>query len=183
MRFLVIVGFGAALNLATADLSTAYAGSGGVETAGQAVAVAIPIAAGGISLFKSDYDGILQLSVSTIASYGTAIGLKSIIRERRPDGSDYRSFPSESTSGAFAGATYLQRRYGWTYGLPAFALASFVGYSRVASDRHHWYDVVAGAAIGWGWSALLTDRHSNVAINVTPGYAGRPLGFGIFMRW
>lgn len=182
MRFAILEISGATLACVALAASPAFA-SDGLERSGEAIAIAIPVTAAGISLFKSDYDGILQLTVSTAASYGTAIALKSVIREERPDGSDSRSFPSESTSGAFAGATFLQKRYGWQYGLPAFALAAFVGYSRVATDRHHWYDVVAGAAIGFGWSALLTERYSNVEINVSPGYGGRPLGFGVSMRW
>jgi len=159
------------------------AAADGIETAGRAVAVAIPVTAAGIALFKDDYDGILQDSVSTIAAVGTAFALKSVIHEQRPDHSDYHSFPSETTAGAFAGAAFLQKRYGWSYGLPAYALAAFVGYSRIESKRHHWYDVAAGAAIGWGWSYLLTDRYNRVAISAYPGYAGRPLGFDIEMRW
>ena len=160
----------------------AHAGDS-VEKAGQAVAVAIPATALGLSLFKDDYDGVLQLSVSSFAAIGTAYGLKFVVHERRPDGSDFRSFPSETTAGAFAGAAYLQRRYGWEYGLPAYALAAFVGYSRVEAKRHHWYDVAAGAAIGWGWSMLLTDRYSRVRVTAYPGYGGHPLGFGVAMRW
>ena len=84
---------------------------------------------------------------------------------------------------AFSGATFLQKRYGWSYGLPAYALATFVGYSRVAADRHHWWDCAAGAAIGWGITALVTERYSRVDVTASAGYAGRPLGFGISMRW
>jgi len=177
-----IAAFAAVFGLFAVASPPARAGDG-IETAGQIIAVGIPVTAAGISFFKSDYDGVLQLSVSTLAAVGTAYALKSVVHEERPDHSDFHSFPSETTAGAFAGAAYLEKRYGWEYGLPAYALATFVGYSRVESKRHYWYDVAAGAAIGWGWSALLTDRHSNIAVTAYPGYAGRPLGFGISMRW
>ncbi len=42
----------------------------------------------------------------------------------------------------------MRKRYGWDYGIPAYAAASFVGYSRVESGKHYAHDVVAGAAIG-----------------------------------
>ena len=32
--------------------------------------------------------------------------------------------------------------------LVSLTLATFVGFARVQSDKHHWYDVAAGAAIG-----------------------------------
>ena len=34
------------------------------------------------------------------------------------------------------------------YGVPAYAAASFVAYTRVESGQHHDYDVIGGAAIG-----------------------------------
>ena len=43
--------------------------------------------------------------------------------------------------------------------------ASFVGYSRVKTDAHHWYDVVGGAVIANLVAYVLTDRiDENVVI-------------------
>ena len=50
----------------------------------------------------------------------------------------------------------MRKRYGWEYGLPAYAVASFVAYSRVESGEHHPQDVVAGAAIGIISSYIFT---------------------------
>lgn len=47
---------------------------------------------------------------------------------------------------AFSGAAYWQRRYGWEIGVPMYALASFVGYSRVRVKMHNYADVAAGGA-------------------------------------
>ena len=182
-RALGIAAIAAVFGIASSVATPASASSDGIEQAGTAIAVGIPITAAGISLFKSDYDGILQLSVSTLAAVGTAYGLKQVVHEERPDHSDFHSFPSETTSGAFAGAAYLQRRYGWNYGLPAYALAAFVGYSRVESKQHYWWDVAAGAAIGWGCAALFTDRYSRIDVTASAGFGGHPLGFGIYMTW
>ena len=50
-------------------------------------------------------------------------------------------------------------RYGWEYGLPAYAAAGFVGYARVGAKRHHWYDVAASAGMAWIFSRLITTRY------------------------
>src|ERR1700716_3968854 len=122
----------------------------GVKTAGEIFRIALPVAAGGYSLYKEDYDGVLQLTVSEVISEGTSLVLQHFIKERRPDKSDWHSFPSDSTAVAFSAASFLQIRYGWNYGLPAYAVAAFVGYSRVDAKKHHWGDVLAGAVLGWG---------------------------------
>lgn len=104
--------------------------------------------------------------------------LKMIVRERRPDGSDYRSFPSGHTSLSFAAAGYLQKRYGWQWGLPATAVAALVGFSRVESKSHHWYDVVAGAALGEASAYFLTTAE-NPNVHWLPWAGGG--GGGIMM--
>lgn len=73
--------------------------------------------------------------------------LKFSFNERRPNGGDH-SFPSGHTSFAFTGAEFIRKEYGWWWGAPAYALASYVGYSRVRSREHYTHDVVAGALIG-----------------------------------
>ena len=62
--------------------------------------------------------------MDTVATVGIAYGLKQVIREQRPDGSDFKSLPSDTSALAFAPAQFLWDRYGWQYGLPAFAAAS-----------------------------------------------------------
>jgi len=131
----------------------------GIENAGTIVAVALPLAAGGISAWKEDWTGLAELGVGTGLSVGTAYGLKHVVREERPDHSDFKSFPSDTTALAFAPAAYLWDRYGWKYGGPAYIAASFVAYSRVDSKKHHWWDVVASAGIAWGYSQLITTHY------------------------
>ena len=138
---------------------TAQAKNDGIETAGDVIKLALPAAGAVLNLVHQDADGALQLGVSVVGSYGTSFLLQQIIKERRPDHSGKDSFPSDSTAVAFAAASSMQVRYGWDYGLPAYALAAFVGYSRVAAEKHHWYDVAAGAAIGLGIGQLVTSRY------------------------
>jgi membrane-associated phospholipid phosphatase len=131
----------------------------GIESAGTGVAIALPLVAGGISLYKDDRTGLAQLTVDTVATVGTAYALKQFVREQRPDKSDFQSFPSDTAALAFAPAQYLWDRYGWQYGLPAYAAASFVGYSRIDAKKHHWYDVAASAGFAFTFSKIFTTRY------------------------
>ncbi len=162
---------------------TSPARADGVKTAGEILRIALPVAAGGFSLYKKDYDGVLQLTVSEVISEGTSLVLQHFIKEQRPDKSDWHSFPSDSAAVAFSAASYLQIRYGWDYGLPAYAVAAFVGYSRVEAKKHHWGDVAAGAVLGWTASEITTIRYRNFEINATPGFGETPLGFSVSATW
>ena len=57
------------------------------------------------------------------------------------------SFPSGHTSAAFASATVITRRWGPRAGIPAFAVATFVGATRL-QNLHYLSDVTFGAALG-----------------------------------
>jgi membrane-associated phospholipid phosphatase len=127
-----------------------------IETLGTGVAIALPLTAAGITLYKGDVMGSAQLTVETLFTVGTAYALKSIVREERPNGADDRSFPSGTTALAASGSSFLWGRYGWEYGLPAFALSQFVSYSRVQARDHHWYDTLASSAMAAGYSYVLT---------------------------
>lgn len=74
--------------------------------------------------------------------------VKFSVKRLRPDGSTRNSFPSGHTSVSFASATVLQREFGWKVGIPAYAVASYIGYSRIEHKRHYLSDVIFGAAIG-----------------------------------
>lgn len=74
--------------------------------------------------------------------------LKYTVKRERPDGSDSLSFPSGHTSTAFSLATIASHHYGWKLGVPAYALASCIGLTRIEQDRHHLSDVIAGATLG-----------------------------------
>jgi membrane-associated phospholipid phosphatase len=75
--------------------------------------------------------------------------LKVTVQRERPDASDSHSFPSGHASNAFALAAVTQHHYGWKVGVPMYALAGVVGYSRMVGDKHYLSDVVAGATIGF----------------------------------
>ncbi len=102
--------------------------------------------------------------------------LKYSVGRTRPDESNTRSFPSGHSSGAFATATVLQRRYGWKVGLPAYGVAGYVAASRLSENQHFLSDVVFGAAVGFlaGRTVTLGYGDTRFALSpiFTPGGAG-----------
>ncbi len=99
------------------------------ETFGDITQVAIPLSGAFIAYFKNDEQGLVQLAEGALYTSLTTHTLKHLIEAKRPDGGDLNSFPSGHTSAAFQGAAFLHFRYGWKYGLPAYAFASAVGAS------------------------------------------------------
>ena len=137
-----------------------------IELAGDILRVILPLTAGGMTLLKNDHEGLIQFSKSFLSTVGVTYALKYSIDTNGPNG-EAHSFPSGHTSMAFSGASFLQRRYGWQYGIPAYAAASFVGWSRIESDNHYLKDVLAGAAIGIITTYIFTDPYTK-EILVTP---------------
>jgi membrane-associated phospholipid phosphatase len=162
----------AAILLFLASVSFAFAGTS--ENAGTDVAIALPLIAGGITLAKDDWKGTAQLGIDTVATVGVAYGLKHIIHEQRPDKSDFHSMPSDTAALGFAPAQFLWDRYGWQYGLPAYAAATFVAWSRVDAQKHHWYDVTTSAALAFGVSKIFTTTYhpAGLRYGVTPTDGG-----------
>jgi len=154
---------------------------GGLELYGDIAQVAIPVFAGGTSLWKRDKDGFIQLAVGTGVTLGTVTALKYGLDTERPDGGT-RSFPSGHTASAFAGASYLHYRYGWKWGLPTYLAASVVAYSRVEADKHYWYDVVAGAAIANLVAYVVTDTYDSDVVIIPIIDTGKH-NFGLLARF
>lgn len=143
---------------------------------------ALVAAALGVPAMQGDWRGDLQAAGSMAAAGGATVILKDLVHERRPDGSDKRSFPSGHTSVSFAAATTLERRYGWHAGLPAFLVATFVGVARVDASKHYVHDAIAGAAIGTLSGALLTGPRDD-HVRLTPWSARGGGGVDVAMRF
>lgn len=121
-----------------------------------------------------------RFAVNTIASVGVSYvaksALKKMIKEERPDHSDNGSFPSGHAAMAFAAARSIDKEFRkesiWIP-IAGYAAATAVGVQRVASDRHHWYDVVAGGALGFGaaeltwWLSDMVFKNDRLAVGVT----------------
>lgn len=131
---------------------------------------------------RGDWEGEREAALSLGLAAGVATLGKAVIHEERPDHSDNKSFPSGHTALAFASATTLYRRYGWQVGFPAYAIATLTGVARVEGRKHHWYDAVAGAAIGGGSAWLFTDAF-NDKVQVTPWADSQGAGVIVAMTW
>ena len=129
----------------------------GVRISSDVLLVAMPVATLSGLLITQDWEGLKQGAFTAVTTLGATYLLKYTVKKTRPDGSNNHSFPSAHTSSLFANATFLQRRYGWKFGVPAFVVATYVGWARTYAKKHDWWDVLAGAAIGAG-SALIYTR-------------------------
>ncbi|CAH8281775.1 hypothetical protein EV196_10480 [Mariniflexile fucanivorans] len=112
-----------------------------------------------VIIAKKDKKGFWQFTKSYGTNLALTYALKYSINKPRPEGrTDGHAFPSGHTSNAFQGASFLQRRYGWGYGIPAYAVAGFTAFSRLEGleDRHDAWDVLGGVLVGVGSTYLFT---------------------------
>jgi membrane-associated phospholipid phosphatase len=131
-----------------------------------------------------------QVAVA-VTSYGTlrltVYPTKHLVNERRPDGTDCKSFPSGHTATAFLAAEMVREEYGNTWGAGAYLVAAGVGLQRIYKERHWPHDVLAGAAIGFfsarvgywllplerrwfGWNKSEERKHDAPTIVLVPSY-------------
>lgn len=127
-----------------------------VRTSGDVLVFVTPVASLAATLALQDWQGLKQGALAGVTTVGMTYALKYIVKKERPDGSNNHSFPSMHTSVSFAGAAFIQKRYGWKWGVPAYLVSTYVGWSRVYGKKHDWWDVAAGAAIGVGSSYIFT---------------------------
>ncbi|HEY7840351.1 MAG TPA: phosphatase PAP2 family protein [Gammaproteobacteria bacterium] len=164
----------ASLLCVTACMQRAAAADG-IETAGDVLMYALPMAAFGATFaMEDDREGSIQFLKSFGAAELVMQGLKEITDKRRPDGDCCRSFPSGHTSRAFASAAFIHRRYGLRHAIIPYVAAGFTGVSRIHAERHFVEDVVAGAAIGIASAFLLASERQTVVATpfVEPGAYG-----------
>jgi membrane-associated phospholipid phosphatase len=152
--------------LMTCVSSEAAAGNG-FTLYGDIARISLPAAALAMTVAKGDKDGAIQFGEALVSTAAVTYGLQYTVHSEGPDGEEH-SFPSGHTSIAFAGASFIQQRYGWAYGGPAYFAAALVGASRIASDKHHVVDVLAGAGIGIGANLIFTKKYEKNALTITP---------------
>lgn len=149
----------------------------GVATSTDIVALALPVATLTGVLIEKDWKGLIQGVETAAATAAATYILKYSVKERRPDGSSLHSFPSGHSVVSFATATFLQRRYGWAFGAPAYALSAYVAWGRVFSKKHYFWDVIGGAFIGAASAYIFTTpfaRKHN--LQISPISDGQSIG-------
>ncbi len=113
--------------------------------------------------------------------------VKAATKRDRPSGQNQQSFPSGHTSATFTYATVISHYYGVRAGIPAFAVASLVGFSRIEKNKHHLSDVIAGATLGYliGRTVVkVTDRRATrKSMTVTPLMGQETTGVSVRWTW
>lgn len=107
---------------------------------------------------------LLSNAIALTLHVGVTKGMKTIVRETRPNGEDDESFPSGHTSAAFMSATILSREYGhispWI-SIGGYGCAGATQFLRMRHNNHWINDTFVGAGIGMVSANLayfLTDK-------------------------
>ena len=135
------------------SMATAFSGvatAGGTQTWGHvsdALAVGLPLVAAGKAFGTGDSEGVKELTYSLGTTLIAAQTLKSLIHERRPDGSGNDSFPSGHTLHAVT-FSMIACAYFPALAVILVPFALLVAISRMVLGLHYPSDVLAGAALG-----------------------------------
>jgi membrane-associated phospholipid phosphatase len=95
-----------------------------------------------------DFDASFNAVTAILGSAAVCKAIKPFVPERRPNGEDWNSFPSQHAAECFASGLALRRFFGRTAGAAAIGFATLVAMSRLFAKKHHAADVVAGILIG-----------------------------------
>jgi membrane-associated phospholipid phosphatase len=134
---------------------------------GDILAVALPAATLATTFIIGDTKGSWQFTKGLLLTEGVTFGLKMLVDKPRPDKSNRNSFPSGHTSTSFHSASFIHLRYGVTYAIPAYAIATFTALTRIYGEKHDGFDVLIGAIIGIGSSCLFTTPYQKEHMQLT----------------
>ncbi len=139
----------------------------------------VPLSAYAYAFLTDDDEGQKQWWRNTIANQvfitSARVAFDPSLGER-PNGHRY-GFPSGHVAFVTSSAAFLQERYGWKFGVPAYMLAGYVAAERVRDDHHYWRDVIASGVLSFGIAKLFVTPQgaTYVAPVIGPDYMG--------MRW
>jgi membrane-associated phospholipid phosphatase len=137
----------------------------------------MPIFAFGTAWLKDDTEGEKEWLRSTAADEviitALRVGFNQTSLGKRPNGNGY-GFPSGHAGFLYSQSAFLQYRYGWKYGVPAFVVATAINTIRVREDKHYWRDVIAAGGVSYGISLLFVtpDDATYIAPIVGPDWLG-----------
>ncbi len=130
----------------------------------------LPLMVAVYPIATQDWKGLGQLAIGSGSALSVMLASKFTFKSiavknpdwatisKRPDNGAYDGFPSGHTTSAFSAAGFMQRRYGWAWGVPTTVLATLVGLSRITSKRHSVVQVIAGAILGYGLGFVVSSR-------------------------
>lgn len=138
-----------------------------VQAAGNIILVALPAATFTSTLILKDRKGTWQFTKSFFFNEAVTFGLKIALNKPRPYHNGDNAFPSGHTSTTFQSASFIHRRYGFKYSIPAYFLAGFTAFSRINAQKHDGYDILAGAVVGIGSTLLFTTPYEQEHMQLT----------------
>lgn len=145
--------------LVQADNGWAKFASGSGATAFLAAGVLLPL--------ERDHslgrEHTLRALDSLTVSVALSEALKSITHVKRPDSNEHDSFPSGHATAAFSVAA-MESNFHPKEAPLWYAGAAAIADSRIVLHRHHWSDVIAGAALGYGTSQFELGRKKGILI-------------------
>ncbi len=172
-RTFAILSVGVTLTLSNNALAGPFTD---INKLGDLMMAMAPAYALGMTVMEKDWWGTLQLAESVVAAQVATEGIKMLEIEQRPNGSDWKSFPSGHSAGAFSAAMFVHKRYGWKPALIPYTMALVTGWSRVHARAHYWHDVLGGAAVSALFTWLLVGKYDN-RVTVAADGDGFKLGF------
>jgi len=137
----------------------------------------VPLTGLGVAYFTNDTEGQKQwlrnLCVNQVLTSGLRLAFNETSLGERPNGSEY-GFPSGHVAAVMAGATFLDKRYGWKWGAPAYAASAYIAYVRVDEEQHHWRDVIASGVLAYGVAMLTVtpENATHLAPVIGPDFIG-----------
>jgi len=138
-----------------------------VKDDGDIILFILPVTTFATTFIIDDTEGRWQFTKALLLTAAVTYGLKYSVKKQRPDMSNNNSFPSGHTSATFQSASFIHRRYGFKYSIPAYALAGFTAFSRIDAQKHDGWDVFVGAVIGIGSSYIFTTEYQKQHMELT----------------
>lgn len=139
------------------------AGDGWVQAGGALATYGVGVLSGHAKVRHVGSDLIRSQMLNAIITRG----LKFVAHRERPSGSP-DSMPSGHTSASFTTAAVLGSHFGPRVGIPAYAFAGFIGWTRIRDNAHWLTDVIIGGAIGATVGRTVARGHRDSAWTIVP---------------
>ena len=154
--------------------------------------VQVPVLAGvyAFSLWAED-DRLHEFSKAAFSAYGltalSTVAIKGVTNTSRPTTqfqNGHYGFPSYHAASTFTIAAVIEEYYGWQAGLPAYAVAGLVGWSRIDQREHDLSDVLFGSVLGFVIGKTVAAAHLDrqADMKITPYYDAQNRATGVSLE-
>lgn len=102
-----------------------------------------------------------QFYLENILTSGLFIQVAKIIsHQQRPNGADYKSFPSGHAAMAFSLAASISFTHPWYYAVLANLVATGTALARIQGNKHYLHDVMAGALVSYSYAYAIDQKNN-----------------------